>query len=113
MGWFRETWTRWSLAILLALSATILFLAPGGLLFAQDLAYNMIRAFAALVMFEGVLRYSTRKIAEGIGPEGAPGPGKLRFADMFMVMYGHPIGLAIFIAAGLVARAQIVVAVWR
>ena len=116
MEWLRKTWARWSLAAALVVAVAVLVLAPGGRLFFVDLAYNLIRAFAALVMLETVLRYSTRKIAEGLEPlAGDPRapPGGLRFADIFLVMYGHPIGLAIFIAAGLIARAQIVVAVWK
>lgn len=115
MEWIRKTWGRWATVAVVAISAGVVGFWPGGDLFLVDLAYNIVRAAAALIMFEGMLRYSTRKISEGVSSarpqrEGAP---RVRFADVFLSMKESPIALSIFVAAGMLARAQIVVAVWK
>lgn len=112
MEWITKTWARWTLAILAVISLVILRDSPGSELFLQELAYNMLRALAALVMFEAMLRYSTRKISEAM-PAMTKQPTGYQFADMFLQVFQHPIALAIFLAAGMIARGQIVVAVWK
>lgn len=110
----RDIWARFALAGALVISALVLAATPGAWLFLQELAYNLLRATAAIVMWEGMLRYSTRKLVEGIEKE-PPGPvgAKWRFATFFMKMFENPMGIAIFFAFGMLARALIVFAVWK
>ncbi len=106
-GWLRDRWARAGFAAAVLLAAWLL---ADDWLTVKDILINIIRAAACLLMFEGMLRYSTRKIAEGVAAGGVSAP---RFADVFMRMMGDPIGIAIFVAAGMIARALIVATVWR
>lgn len=111
-AWWAKTWGRWATLVAVTLSAALVFLAPGGWVFVVDLAYNVVRAFAALVMFEALLQYSTRKILEGVA-KITPEAREWRFATLFMRIAENPLALSIFLAAGMGARAVIVWAVWK